>query len=100
MTDTPQWLRVLRSLRAAGPRGITQNDWSGLVGTPDRGKPITRLAARIIDLRDGHDCVIDTRKDRGTTRYVLVREPVRLEDHRRAPEPALFQLPPDNALVA
>lgn len=48
--------RVLRSLKAAGSRGITQADWTGAYGpTPDGGPPITRVAARILDLsQDGH----------------------------------------------
>lgn len=48
--------RVLESLEGAGKRGVTQADWSGAFGpTPDGGPPITRLAARIADLRgDGH----------------------------------------------
>lgn len=48
--------RVLKSLRVAGSRGITQADWTGAYGpTPDGGPPITRLAARVLDLsRDGH----------------------------------------------
>ena len=48
--------RVLRSLKAAGSRGITQADWTGAYGpTPDGGPPITRVAARVLDLsRDGH----------------------------------------------
>lgn len=48
--------RVLVSLRNAGRRGITQVDWSGASGpTPDEGPPITRLGARILELRkDGH----------------------------------------------
>ena len=48
--------RVLRSLKAAGSRGITQADWTGAYGpTPDGGPPITRVAARVLDLsQDGH----------------------------------------------
>ena len=48
--------RVLRSLKATGPRGITQADWTGAYGpTPDGGPPITRVAARVLDLsQDGH----------------------------------------------
>jgi hypothetical protein len=48
--------RVLKSLRASGEHGITQADWSGAFGpTPDGGPPITRLAARVLDLKqDGY----------------------------------------------
>jgi hypothetical protein len=48
--------RVLKSLRVAGSRGITQADWTGAYGaTPDGGAPITRVAARVLDLsQDGH----------------------------------------------
>lgn len=44
--------RVLKSLRVAGSRGITQADWTGAYAqTPDGGAPITRLAARVLDLK-------------------------------------------------
>lgn len=44
--------RVLKSLRATGTKGITQADWSGAFGpTPDNGPPITRLAARVLELK-------------------------------------------------
>lgn len=48
--------RVLTSLKVAGARGITQADWTGAYGpTPDGGPPITRVAARILDLtQDGY----------------------------------------------
>lgn len=47
--------RVLKSLRVAGSRGITQADWTGASGTPDGGPPITRVAARVLDLSQaGH----------------------------------------------
>lgn len=46
--------RVLRSLEVAGRRGVTQADWLG-PHTPDGGAPITRLAARVMELQnDGH----------------------------------------------
>lgn len=48
-----QTTRVLRALRLAGPRGITQADFD--YRPVDGGKPIRRLAARIKELRyDGH----------------------------------------------
>lgn len=62
--------RVLESLRRAGSRGVTQADWLG-PHTPDGGAPITRVAARVMELQnDGH------RIDRGGVRdkcrvYVL-----------------------------
>lgn len=51
MTQTE---RVLRALQAAGDRGVTQVDFS-LPDVVDGGPPITRVAARIKDLREhGH----------------------------------------------
>ena len=50
MKKPPQRQRVLASLEAAGPRGITQGDWLSGLGVDGRGS-ITRLAARINDLR-------------------------------------------------
>lgn len=100
MTETSQKTRVLASLRHAGPRGISQADWSGLHGTPDGGAPITRVAARVADLRaDGHTIHASGRRA-GCVVYQLVRE------HRpygRPPEPeaaVLFVPPPENALTA
>lgn len=89
--------RVLKSLQAAGPRGISQADWLG--STPDGGPSITRVAARVNDLkRDGY--VIDVRGKRDKCAvYVLVREP-----HEPLPVPEaevvrLFAPPPANALL-
>lgn len=63
--------RVLDSLRAAGRRGVTQADWSGVNGTPDDGPPITRLAARVLELQnDGHRIMTGGRRDRCRV-YVL-----------------------------
>lgn len=57
--------RVLRSLETAGRRGVTQADWSGVTGTPDGGPPITRLAARILELQnDGHRIINAGRRDK------------------------------------
>lgn len=70
-----QTTRVLRSLKAVGGTGLTQVDWLG-PNTPDGGDPITRLAARIADLkREGHQ--IDAPKGRkrdGCQVYVLKTE--------------------------
>lgn len=64
--------RVLASLKAAGSSGVTQADWSGAYrSTPDGGGPITRLAARINDLKaDGHLIVCDGKRDQCAV-YVL-----------------------------
>lgn len=64
--------RVLASLEAAGSGGVTQADWSGAFRpTPDGGGPITRLAARINDLKaDGHLIVCDGKRDQCAV-YVL-----------------------------
>lgn len=75
MTQTE---RVLRSLEAAGPRGVTQADWSGLHGTPDAGPPITRVAARVLELtRSGHVVEKRGKRDRCAV-YVLVPQVERI----------------------
>lgn len=57
--------RVLKSLERAGRRGVTQADWSGVSGTPDGGPPITRLAARVLELQnDGHRIINAGRRDK------------------------------------
>lgn len=49
--------RVLRALQAAGERGVTQVDFA-LPDVIDGGPPVTRVAARIKDLRQhGHTIV-------------------------------------------
>jgi hypothetical protein len=49
--------RVLHALQAAGERGVTQVDFM-LPGVIDGGAPITRVAARIDELRRaGHQIV-------------------------------------------
>jgi len=49
--------RVLRALQTAGSRGVTQVDFS-LPDVVDGGPPITRLAARVKDLRgQGHTII-------------------------------------------
>lgn len=68
-----QKLRVLRALAAVGGRGITQGDF--LPPAPvDRYGPISRLGARIHELReDGHEIVEHGWRD-GFRVYRLVRE--------------------------
>jgi len=49
--------RILRALRNAGDRGVTQVDFLGFPAV-DGGAPITRVAARIEELRkEGHPIV-------------------------------------------
>lgn len=94
--------RVLESLEVAGPKGVTQADWSGAYGpTPDGGPPITRLAARIADLMaDGH--LIARQGVRDQCRIY------RMQAAEQAPEvltEALFEVPvqeqlPDSGLPA
>lgn len=101
----PDWLRVLRSLRAVGGRGICQRDWDQSGHTPDGGPRIPQIARRIRDLRGGtygpkamhgpHRAhVIENRGTRdGFTVYVLVREALPLLEPPPAPEPAPPALP-------
>jgi hypothetical protein len=70
--------RVLALLRARGDRGVNLTDFS-LPGVVDGGKPITRLAARIIELRDRGFFISRTMDANGTARYTLDSEPVELD---------------------
>lgn len=54
--------RVLRALQLVGERGVTQADWLRQP-TPDGGPPITRLAARVEELRETHEIVVNGRRD-------------------------------------
>lgn len=76
--------RVLAALRRAGRFGITQVDFS-LPDVVDGGKPITRVAARIKDLRDvGH--IIAKRGTRSRCAvYILKRQVVSDEPVRDQP---------------
>jgi hypothetical protein len=94
--------RVLRSLKAAGSRGITQADWTGAYGpTPDGGPPITRGAARVLDLsQDGH--VISKGAIRDLCRVYRLEPsaplaapviPITLiQDERRVPNPYEYEV--------
>lgn len=56
--------RVLKALQSAGLRGITQIDFLRFP-TLDGGAPITRLAARVQELRDeGHEILSADTRDR------------------------------------
>lgn len=62
--------RILAALRAAGRRGITQVDFLRFP-TVDGGPPVTRVAARVQELRDeGLDIVSSGTRDRCAV-YVL-----------------------------
>lgn len=66
--------RVLAALRQAGARGITQSDFAPPEGGTvlDGGGRITRLAARIRDLRDEGHGIVDAPARDGFKTYVLV----------------------------
>lgn len=93
--------RVLRSLKEAGSRGITQADWTGAYGpTPDGGPPITRVAARILDLtQDGHIITKGSIRDlcrvyRLDPSYPLNRPVIAaalLQDERHIPNPYEYE---------
>jgi hypothetical protein len=74
--------RVLAALRRAGPGGITQVSFLGPF-TADGGPPITRLAARVGELRDeGYEIVQTGLRDKCAV-YVLkgaVAAPVRVAE--------------------
>lgn len=68
-----QKTRVLRTLLAMGSQGVTQVDFLA-PNVCDQGAPVTRLAARIAELRgEGHEIVERGRRDACSV-YVLVRE--------------------------
>lgn len=65
--------RVLKAPRQAGTRGITQSDFTPPEGGTviDGGGRITRVAARVLDLREkGHGITTGPDRD-GFTTYVL-----------------------------
>ena len=65
--------RILAALRAVGQRGITSVDFLA-PDVIDDGKPITRVAARIHELReDGHQILSVGRRNRCDV-YVLVND--------------------------
>ena len=74
--------RILAALRKAGPSGLTQVDFLRFP-TPDGGSPITRVAARVQELRDeGYEILSSGTRDRCAL-YVLKEQgvstgPVRL----------------------
>lgn len=79
--------RTLNALRKAGTRGMTQVDWLRFP-TPDGGPPITRIAARIQELRDeGHEIQSSGTRDRCAL-YIL-REPGLVVAPTQAPESEL-----------
>jgi len=61
--------RILAQLKAAGGRGVSPTDFLA-PDVCDGGKPILRVAARILDLKnEGHS--IDCQTEAGTAVYVL-----------------------------
>lgn len=94
--------RVLRALRRH-PEGLTQVDWL-LPHVVDGGHPITRLAARVKDLRDeGHE--IEVQGERyGCAVYVIpqpapVPVPPPESPQLEPAEPTLFDAQPRNAII-
>lgn len=66
--------RILTVLRQRGAQGTTQADWKDRDDVVDGGSAITRLAARVRDLRDqGHRIVTAGARD-GFTVYRLDME--------------------------
>lgn len=81
--------RVLAALRRAGRRGVTPIDFQA-PHVVDGGTPIIRLASRILELRE-RGYRIDSRRDAGVARYVLVEEGK--PRHARAPRPRSAEPP-------
>lgn len=63
--------RVLRALQTAGSRGVTQVDFS-LPDVVDGGPPITRVAARVKDLREQGHMIIGAGLRQSCRVYLLV----------------------------
>ena len=95
MTQTE---RVLEALARAGARGITQVDFLRYP-TADGGPPITRVAARVEELRDQGYCIVSGERRDKCVVYRLQPEK-QLEppmDEHLEPN-ALFDLEPRNAI--
>lgn len=76
-----QKARVLAALRSRGAHGITAVDFL-LPDVIDRGKPVTRVAARVLELRqDGHRIVVEGERD-GCYVYRLLED---VQDARPVP---------------
>lgn len=75
MTAKPSQVeRVRRALERAGPDGVSPVDFA-LPEVVDGGRPIMRLAARILDLRRQGLSINVSSDPNGTARYVLTSEP-------------------------
>lgn len=85
--------RVLRLLRMRGEYGTTVNDWDRGQGVPaiDGGERITRLSARITDLKNAGHRVEPIEKREGFTVYALLA-PVPERERPEVAAPA-FRLP-------
>jgi hypothetical protein len=95
MTDKPtQADRVLMSLVQAGSQGVTQGDWLAPTGADGLGR-ITRVAARVGELReDGLNVVTEGERD-GFSVYVLRAAPKRVVvDSSGSPAGSLFEAAP------
>ncbi len=96
---TPQAERVLEALRHVGGKGLTQVDYLRYP-TIDGGPPITRVAARIEELRGLGYCIESGERRDKCVVYRLrpekPAEPPIVEDEQLD---ALFVLPPANAII-
>jgi hypothetical protein len=101
MTQTE---RVVRALRLAGERGITQIDFL-LPNVIDGGKPITRVAARVKDAREqGEAILVDGERDSCVIYKTAAQAPAPQPPADDATGGALFDMPaprhnPANALT-
>jgi len=83
--------RVIRALERAGDRGICAVDFL-LPDVIDDGKPITRLAARVLDARGlGYDIVTDGERH-GCAVYKLAGAPA---GHQSPPDAGPAAAPPN-----
>lgn len=89
MNQLSQKDRVLRLLRQRGNRGITAVDFLGPY-VADGGKPITRVAARVQDLRDAGYDVQTVGKRNQCAVYVLMDPPPRPVREREQTVESLF----------
>lgn len=90
----PQRERVLKVMELAGDYGTCQAEWFGM--GPDGLGSITRLAARIVDLRARGHNIVTAGERRGFTVYRLAPALELLPEPE--PDERLFAPPPIDAI--
>lgn len=90
--------RVLTALQRTGWQGITQVDFLA-PHVIDGGKPVTRLAARILELReDGHAIRVVGERQECAVYQLEANRPVTVTDTGDGVPASLFAAPVPNAI--